>query len=476
MKRTIALLLAALLLATTLATMPVAAAGITATEQDTILIAFSDFQPKDGVVAGQKRLQKIVDVLASYGLNKADGVLVAGDYNASGDYTEQPSISLNTQSMTAIKNTFAPLVGKNILFTQGNHDLAATPGLCPAGNNDPTSGAYGVYVVQEDQYVEWGNNQQVTKDAAAGLKAYLDKKAAAGFKKPIFVVNHIPLHWGNRTLSDGSGTHANLLFDVLNEAGGKGLNIIYLFGHNHSKYDDFLGSSAIYLKKGDQIEIAQGSKYNHRTETLQFTYMNPGYMGYNSSTAEGADTALTLSTFIIRGDEVIITRYDTQGIHNLKSAGLWHPDFTEEGYHAVPNITVYASSRRVTATTDVAVDIPLYSGWGAEDTTTTTTTTTTTGKIPTVTKPGTTTAPEGDAPAPEGETPAPGESHTADIPAAPEDAVQEENRDEIPAPMPNEKGGFSLDGPVLLAISFGGTAVLIAIGVGIYLLISKKKK
>ena len=392
MKRLLAILLSAALLVTlvaSMATAPVYAAGIEATDEDTILIAFSDFQDKSGINSGKQTLQKLVNTLVNHGLKKADGLFVAGDYNASGSYTSESTISTNVQSMQAISDVFSPYVGDNILFAQGNHDLAATPGLAPNGNNDPASGEYGVYLIPEDQYGEWGNTGAETKQAAAELKAYLDAKANANWKKPIFIINHIPLHWGNRTMADGSGSQAYQLFDVLNEAGAKGLNIIYLFGHNHSSgYDDFLGSSAIYLKKGDSIEIAHGTKYQVETETLNFTYMNAGYVGYNSSKDANADTALTLSVFLIRNNEVIITRYDVNGIHNLKSKGIWNSSFSEEGYHATPNPTVYPSSRKVTATSDVEVESPYYSKKPAPTTTTTTTkatTTTTTTKQATTT-------------------------------------------------------------------------------------------
>lgn len=387
MKRVFSMALTLFLLAGLLVSaVPTAAAQqIEATEEDTILIAFSDFQDKSGINSGKMTLQKLLNTLKGHGLKKADGVFMVGDLNASGNYsTDTSTINTNTQAMKAIRDVFYTTVGNNVLFAQGNHDLAATPGLAPSGNNDPASGAYGAYIIPEDQYGEWGNTATETKQAAADLKAYLDAKAAAGWKKPIFIINHIPLHWGNRTLKDGSGTQGYQLFNVLNEAGAKGLNIIYLFGHNHSSgYDDFLGSSAIYLKKGDKMEVAQGSKYDYKTETLNFTYMNAGYVGYNSSNDSNADTALNLSVFLIRDNEVIITRYDVNGVHNLKSKGIWNAGFSEEGYHATPNPAVYSSSRKVTATSDVEVEPPYYSKKPAPTTTTTTTTTTT--KTPTTT-------------------------------------------------------------------------------------------
>ena len=401
--------------------------------------------------------------------------------------------------MKAIKDVFYTTVGNNVLFAQGNHDLAATPGLAPSGNNDPASGAYGAYIIPEDQYGEWGNTATETKQAAAELKAYLDAKAAAGWKKPIFIINHIPLHWGNRTLKDGSGTQGYQLFNVLNEAGAKGLNIIYLFGHNHSSgYDDFLGSSAIYLKKGDQMEVAQGSKYEHKTETLNFTYMNAGYVGYNSSNDANADTALTLSVFLIRDNEVIITRYDVNGVHNLKSKGIWHASFSEEGYNATPNTTVYASSRKVTATSDEEIEPPYYSVKPAPTTTTTTTKApTTTTKAPTTTtKPiatsgsvETTTTVEVIAPT-EDTTAAPTEPTTT-----PEDpvetgtpSVEEPTSTEAPTEptssatttlsTPQDEDATIVPGsdPFPLGLALGGGGAILLIVVIVVILLIKRKK
>ncbi len=285
-----------------------------------------------------------------------------------------------------------------MIFAQGNHDHVDTVGLAKDGNNDPASGKYGVFVINENQRMEFNDDSSYddTLQAANDLKTYLNEKINSGWTKPIFVLNHIPLHWSNRTIKDGSGIHANLLVDVLNEGGAKGLNIIYLFGHNHSGgNDDSMGGAAIYLKKGDQMTVGQGSKKKAETKTytLNFTYMNAGYIGYFNTTEPTTDATLTMSVFLVRGNEVIITRYDSEinfnknkfGIHNLKSAGVWHPDYSKEDYHATPDTKVYKSSRKVTATDDVEVEPPRYA---AEEETTTTkpkttgkTTATTTGKV-----------------------------------------------------------------------------------------------
>lgn len=365
----------------------VTAEQIVATDDDVILLAGSDFQ-----VGNQTyRISNIFDVLAIHGLEHADGALFVGDYTA-----EKRESNTSAEGIRVLKELYRPIVGDNMIFTQGNHDPADTEGLAKDGNNDPASGKYGVFVINENQRMEFNYpyTYETTKQAADELKAYLDDKAANGFTKPIFVLNHIPLHWGNRTIEQGNGAHAELLVKVLNEAGAKGLNIIYLFGHNHgSGYDDSMGNAAVYLKKGDQMEVcisdpATAQKKAHTTYTLNFTYMNAGYIGYVNSPDPDVDCAVTMSVFLIRGDEVIITRYDEEinfakkkiGVHDLKSPGKWIDKYSQEGYHAVPNTTHYASSRKVTATSDIEVEPPRYSPVEddePEDTTTVSSATTT---------------------------------------------------------------------------------------------------
>lgn len=113
------------------------------------------------------------------------------------------------------------------------------------------------------------------------------------------------------------GIYADLIFNILNEAGQEGLNIFFLFGHNHSNdWDDYLGGSAVYLAKGDEINIAQSSRSRFKKEILNFTYLNAGYIGYYNN-HNGADDTLTMTVFTINDESVLIERYSAAGIHNL---------------------------------------------------------------------------------------------------------------------------------------------------------------
>lgn len=474
MKRMLTLALSLLLL---LSAVPVASAEPwVATEEDVILLAGSDFQ----VGNDTSGLRRILNVLSIHGLTRADGAFFVGDYTA-----DKRESNTSSKGIETLKGVFSPIVGENMLFTQGNHDHVDTVGLAKDGNNDPASGKYGVFVINENQRMEFNYTYtyDTTKQAADDLKAYLDEKAESGFTKPIFVLNHIPLHWGNRTIEQGNGAHAELLVKVLNEAGAKGLNIIYLFGHNHgSGYDDSLGNAAVYLKKGDQMEVcisdpATAQKKEHTTYTLNFTYMNAGYIGYVNSPDPEVDCALTMSVFLIRGDEVIITRYDgtinlakeQYGIHDLKSPGKVIEKYNKEGYHADPNPTRYASSRKVTATDDVEVESPRYSPAEEEpEETTTVAPTTQTTQNPTQTYAST-------------DTSLTTMDTATDTSLAPTSQATEpsETMVESPCVMPEEGETTSSnpEKPFTVALVFGiGGGVVLAVGMVVLLLVMRRKK
>ena len=312
------------------------------------VIACSDFQNPKGNEAGARTVTNILTQMQSAGYKSADGFLFCGDY----DYYTVGSTSSTEAGITALKNavtsTYDTLTDDRMVFVQGNHDAAGSTGLAASGAHD--ADGYGVFVINEDDYM-WNNSSESRiQQTANNLKSYLDAKVTAKYAKPIFVVSHLPLHYSMRTRNDGDGKYANYIFDVLNEAGANGLNIIFLYGHDHSNgWDDYLGGAAVYLAKGDQINIAQGSKTAFNVETLNFTYMNAGYTGYYSAVNTGAETTLTMTVFSITGDAVTVERYSTDGVHNLKSKGVTNNHKNESGYYA-PNTTVYGSPKEISLT------------------------------------------------------------------------------------------------------------------------------
>ena len=334
-RKTLAVLLSVLMLVS-LCTMS-ATSTVSAAEKETIIIAGSDYQTNDGTLY----IDQIMAAMQKDGISP-DKLFFGGDYSLSHSH------ETSTKGVTQLTEYFSNYMDANdMVFAQGNHDPETTGGLTGWGNLDPAYGDYGLYVVEDPTLAqEWGSYDAAS---VAALQLYLEKKVEIGFSKPIFIMNHFPLHWSYRTQKDGVGTNAYRFFNVINDAAAQGLNIIYLFGHNHSNgYDDSIGGPCIFLKKGDSIEIAQGGKTNVKTETLNFTYMNSGYTGYYTSPVEGAESTLTMSVFRIRGNEVTISRYSKDGVYNLKSAGTENNTF---GYTVNPtvNTTVYEGSYKIAA-------------------------------------------------------------------------------------------------------------------------------
>ena len=321
--------------------------------EPTVVIAGSDFQNPNGNDAGAQTVTNILTQMQNADYAKADGFLFCGDYNYSYDYTAAGlQVHINALN-AAVNEKYSSIAAENRVYVQGNHDQVpvGTGGLAQSGANDPTgdsAGKYGVFVINEDDYM-WKNSDGTTiQKTANALKSYLDTKAADGFDKPIFVLSHLPLHYSMRTRNDGDGKYANYIFDVLNKAGADGLNIIFLYGHDHSNgWDDYLGGAAVYLAKGDKINIAQASQTVFEAKTLNFTYMNAGFTGYYEN-KNGADDTLTMTVFEISDDTVKVERYSADGVHNLKSAGVTNSYKNESGY--APNTTVYGSLQTIALT------------------------------------------------------------------------------------------------------------------------------
>ncbi len=274
-----------------------------------VVVAGSDFQNSGGDTAGGKTVTSILDQM---GYSSVDGILFGGDYSYS------MSTSNNLTNLDGYLDDYCATAA-NRIYIQGNHDTNLSPSsssnlLATEGGHDPEGGAYGVYAINHEDFPWSGSSSTLVQGTANLLKAYLDGKAAANYTKPIFVMSHLPLHYTNR----GDNDYANLLFDVLNSYDK--LNIIFLFGHNHSTaYDSYLGQGSIYLKKGDAIKVAKDGATSYNDETLNFTYMNYGYTGYIGST--NADATLTMTAFEISDSEVAVKRYSTSGQHTLKAAG-----------------------------------------------------------------------------------------------------------------------------------------------------------
>ncbi len=332
-----------LLLAISVPMLPSVFAEDESARDTTTILACSDFQAEAGNAAGQAQVREILAAMEADGITSADAFFCCGDY----DYEYEDTKG----GIAALEAAVDPFVSGDMLFLQGNHDSAVnTNGLTYSGDHDPENGAYGVFLINEDDYMHYNERELMIQRTAQLLTEYLNEKIAEGFDRPIFILSHLPLHYNMRTLNDGDNKHGKYIVDVLNEAGAKGLNLFFLFGHDHSNgWDDYLGGSSIYLAKGDEMLVSSTKSPNFVPVTINFTYMNAGYTGYYSLVNSGAETSLTMTYITISGNDVSIVRYDKNGLHDLKSAGVSNA-YKNEGYYK-PNQTVYPSPQVITLTT-----------------------------------------------------------------------------------------------------------------------------
>lgn len=356
----------------------------------TSVYAASDFQASnvlgDDTAKGQLIMETIIRQMVSDGYD-IGGALICGDYSRNGNTWKNVDVELNNAGLAAVAQVLQDELGldyDDVVYVQGNHDPADTVGLDASGANDTEH--YGVYVLHEDDF-QWkqgadssamvknsGNDdndaEETTKATAEALQAYLQAKVDAGYGQPIFVCAHIPLHYSYRTFnaSHQDNIFSEYIFDVLNEY-GKELNIIFLFGHDHSDtYDDYLGGGAVYLPVGDTILIpAAGDRNVYKECTLNFTYMNAGYVGYYDGKCEVG--GLTSTVFEIYEDKVTVARYRynydsgvaSASLTDLKEAGVWNRVHKYKEFTSDKNNTTVYSGEQTILLKEVAYD-PVETG------------------------------------------------------------------------------------------------------------------
>lgn len=344
-----------LILLMSIPTLQVAAEKADAGENVTYVISGSDFQHPSGGSFNADIVKKICASMQNEGVTNPYGFLFAGDYGVK----ESDARPLQR----AVNDMFPNLTHK--VYIQGNHDyvvgtytLEDEP-IAESGNHDPETDnkPYGAFVINNQEYTSTyypegafsglstslEEVREKTENVATLLEEYLNEKVEEHFTKPIFVIAHLPLHVTARTYQgmsnegaaksyadesspETTGLYAKAIVDVLNAAGEKGLNIIYLYGHDHGwGFDSVIGGDCTYLAKGEELRYANGGtpdNVNVESATLNFTYMNAGFTGYYqydslSPAVSANDGALTMTLFKITDDAVEVTRYDQNGKYAL---------------------------------------------------------------------------------------------------------------------------------------------------------------
>lgn len=280
-------------------------------------------------------IEKISHKIYKAGLKKIDNVLVAGDYSAfNGQYNYDADPKIGIQ---VLKNTIQKQWkdAQEFLFVQGNHDK-------PSYSFSEGANEYKDYIVycinatynsSQMGGFPWmqGNNSKseaMVKMAAEKLEQYLNNCRKNKDMRPIIILTHLPLHFSGRTSSlygNGDNLYASYLFDVINAA-AEYLNMVYVYGHNHSKgWDNYVGGTRVFKQPGETILVPDLSKKSGNVtdhyvkEDLNFTYMNAGYIGYIHDSV--AATELTATVCQIFPDKIVFRRYSKDGILDMGAVG-----------------------------------------------------------------------------------------------------------------------------------------------------------
>ncbi len=301
--------------------------GSSDSQAKTTILFASDYQEQEDGGAPKDNLTDIIRAVGSDG-KIIDEVIICGDYtNDRVRLSPEESIS---EIEDVVNAECSGLGADNILFVQGNHDQL-TESISASGLHEFKD--YLVYVVNTEEDFPWMQGKTAgsldkVRNTAEEMEICFDELTEKGEDRPIIVAGHVPLHFSGRTSSvhaTGDNLYSSLVFNAVNDA-AKSLDIIYIFGHNHSKaWDCYLGQGCVYLAAGDNIlipEYTEGelTSDKYTAENLNFTYMNAGYIGYCVDCG-AADNTLTVTVCEIYNDKISLMRYSEDGVYPLGSAG-----------------------------------------------------------------------------------------------------------------------------------------------------------
>ncbi|MBR2954000.1 MAG: metallophosphoesterase [Clostridia bacterium] len=320
MKKVLSIILSVLVVV--LAVVPFFAGAVIHSDAYAVIFTASDLQGGEGAYTNFATLLSIAKNHAY--ATPPDGILLGGDYTDS-----QQDVATNVPKvLSTVQSVYPNYSVDKMIFVQGNHD-----------NNpyNPTGGYnfnhYNVFTLNIDEYPRAQGastaNETTVMNTAAKLEAFLEQLKSGGDTRPVFITAHAPMHHSIRGDSNagdyGDTLYSKHVFDVVNEY-GQYLDIIFLFGHNHSStYDDYIGGAVNYIAKGETMRVpipdkAQQGVNGYTDETLNFTYMNYGYVGYsNNGTSDGSTNTLTMGAIELCQNTIELTRYSGDGVYTTET-------------------------------------------------------------------------------------------------------------------------------------------------------------
>lgn len=300
-----------------------------------------------------------------------DGILLGGDYN---DGNDALTVSV-PKIMGSVQAVYPGYSEDNMVIVQGNHDSTVYDATGPHEFEH-----YIVYALNISDYPRGQDsstaNEQKIKDLAANLDTYLTQLKNTGDNRPVFIAAHTPMHHSSRgdagAAAYGDTIYSKHLFDVINKH-GTDLDIVFLFGHNHSQnFDDYIGGSVNFFEKGETIripipDIAQRGENGYTNETLNFTYMNYGYVGYANNTESDTSTnTLTIGAFELCTTTLELTRYSQSGVYTTETIERINPLTTDPYVKVNGETTGTEGNSGIVYGVSANIEEPVYS-WSTSD-------------------------------------------------------------------------------------------------------------
>ena len=288
------------------------------------LMTMSDFQKwtsdwKDDWDFLDNQFNGIVDGAYNAGASP-DYMLFGGDFSCLGNIKES-SEEGKRRVLEIVQNAWPNLTEENYVLIQGNHDPADTDGISPTGPYYFDD--FIIYVVDEDDFPTKQGSEDVLpgiQKTAGDLKKWLNERAAEHETRPILIASHTGLHY-DIDRKDGNNQYAYVMFDAINEA-AKSLDVVFFFGHNHTNGDEQVGGSLTFYQRDDKLNICTETSIANKMgtpSTLNFTYMNYGYIGYigditNNPSDFEPTNVLTVSQLSFYNDRIEVARYSKDGL------------------------------------------------------------------------------------------------------------------------------------------------------------------
>ncbi len=330
------------------ATVPAGATTAQGSDAYATIFTGSDFQVNDFT----RNFRNLLNSIRDGGVTETpDAIFFGGDYYDSGDASDSTSyIGLLTEEV----NKIYPYYDRNnLVYVQGNHDQL-TKDISSTGLH-----YYDDFIVYVCNFNDYNGSKAKADALAADLTLAFDRLLADGEDRPIFVITHMPLHHNERG-SYAQSAYARPVVEVLN-AYGVYMDIIFMFGHNHSgAYDDYIGGSINYIGVGETMYVSNygvngntsyGAEYYDPIE-LNFTYMNYSYAGYSNNTngtvtdphsgnTVVSSNAITMGVLEICPDKIVVSRfYEAGGKYEQTKIINRKTPINEDGGYDEPYVNV----------------------------------------------------------------------------------------------------------------------------------------